>query len=99
MGDVGVSFDDFCRLTFEEIDAILMCRGRLRADEAHREWEIMRLQTYITLSPFCKNLGSPKNLLPFPWDNEEEEPQEEPAPISQEERRANERKLRERLGW
>lgn len=91
-----MGYDDFCRLTPEEIDATLRCRGELRRDESRRAWEIMRLQTWMTIAPFCKNLGKPQQLLPFSWD-EEGEPSE--PELTAEERKENERRLREGLGW
>ena len=97
MGEAGVSLDDFCRLTPDEIDAILRCRGDRITETARRDWEVMRLQTYMTLAPFCQGLSSPGRLLPFPWDDDKA--QEEAPAITPEERRENERRLRESLGW
>lgn len=93
-----MSLDDFCRLTPEEIDAVLRSRGNRLTETARRDWEVMRMQTYMTIAPFCKGLTSPLRLIPFPWDVEEEA-QEEAVPLSAEERRENERRLREKLGW
>ena len=99
MGVAGISFDDFCRLRMEEVDEILRACGEKRSQEIHTQWEVMRLQTVMILAPFCQNVPQPKRLLPLPWDNETEEPEEPETPLSQEERTANERRLREKLGW
>ncbi len=96
---VGIGLDDFRRMTIEEISATLTAVGQARTDEARRHWEVMRMETYMTLAPFCKNLPQPKKLLPFPWDDEDQAPQEPAKPISQSEREANYQAARAKLGW
>ncbi len=99
LGVIGLSYDDFCRLRIEEIDEILRFNGQNRTEEGRRAWEIMRTQSFMTLSPFCKNLPGPNKLLPFPWDEETRDPNVPAEYVSPEERAENQRRLRGRLGW
>ena len=100
MGVIGMSYDDFCRLTFEEIDEILKRWAEHNSERVHDGWERMRLHSFLILKPFCSRLTSPKELLPFTWDKTDEEDTDEPEIMeSPEEREANLQKQMEALGW
>ena len=95
-----MSYDDFCRLTFEEIDEILKRWAEHNSERVHDGWERMRLHSFLILKPFCSRLTSPKELLPFTWDKTDEEDTDEPEIMeSPEEREANLQKQMEALGW
>lgn len=93
---VGISLDDFCRLRFEEIDEILKAWSGIHNGVMHDRWEMMRLHTFMLLSPFCKELPEPRNLLPLPWEDSGEEPE---APMTEEEKESVFEEQKRRLGW
>lgn len=73
MGRIGISYDDFCRLTSEEFDYVFRehekkCELLDRAD-----WERMRILASIIIQPHVKKKLTPKRLLPLPWDKEKRE--------------------------
>lgn len=69
MGDAGLTFRDFCILTFDELQEILrVCRER-REERIHDDWERMRMHAAITMQPHCKKRLDPKRLIRFPWDS------------------------------
>lgn len=68
LGAVGLSLDDFCRLTPTEYASV--CKA-WQAEEQRRledAWERMRLQTVITVQPHVKKKLDPKKMLPLPWE-------------------------------
>ena len=99
IGVVGMSLDDFCRLRFDEIDEILRSWAAGHRNAMHDGWERMRLHTFLMLSPFCKNLPKPKELLPFPWEEEPEEIEEPEEPMTDDERAAVFEERKRSLGW
>lgn len=71
VGEIGISPDAFCRLKWWEVRSII--RGYNR--RYRNMWSATRWQTYNIMASFCggdnlsKNgLHSPKDLLPFPWE-------------------------------
>ncbi len=63
-----MSYDDFCRLTPGEFEAI--CGAFYDKEESKRrdDWERMRLLAAIVIQPHVKKKLTPKSLLPFNWD-------------------------------
>ena len=73
VGEIGITPDTFRRLKWWEVRSII--RGYNR--RARNLWSATRWQTYNIMASFCggdnlsKNgLHSPKDLLPFPWEQE-----------------------------
>lgn len=68
LGSVGLTLDDFCRLTPKEFGAA--CQSWRDTEERRMEdaWERMRLLAVITTQPHVKKKLEPKKLLPFPWE-------------------------------
>ena len=78
MGVVGLSLDDFCRLSPEELNAVLQAHGEWSREEFRDGWERMRMGACITIQPHVKGKLTPQKLLPLPWEREErpEQPKE-----------------------
>lgn len=75
LGCIGLSYDDFCRLTFDEFAAVWKAYVERRDTDSKDEWQRMRLLATIVIQP---HLGkghkvTPEKLLPFPWDKQKEE--------------------------
>ena len=70
LGVVGLSMDDFCRLSPEEFDAVCHAhRGHRQA--AYRDgWERTRLLATICVQPHTRKKITPQALLPFEWDKQ-----------------------------
>ena len=65
-----MTYDDFCKLTFEEFEAVYEAYAAQRDTEYKDRWCRMRLLATITLQPHLqkgKRL-TPEKLLPLPWD-------------------------------
>lgn len=80
LANVGLSFDDFCRLTPDEFSAIY--KEYQAAEEARYkdEWERIRLLATIVIQPHVKNKLTPQKVLPFSWD-EGEKKKKKPAEV------------------
>lgn len=70
LGCIGLSYDDFCRLTPEEFGAVSKAYQEYREAEYRGEWERMRLLATITIQPHVKKKMTPQALLPFEWDRQ-----------------------------
>lgn len=66
---IGLSYDDFCRLTREEFQHIYDAYQERQESEYHIEWERMRMLAAIVIQPHCKKKITPQKLLPFPWES------------------------------
>ena len=69
--NIGLSYDDFCRLTPEEFSCCCKAyNDKLDADRED-EWKRMRMLATIAIQPHIKNKLTPEKLLPLPWDRKE----------------------------
>lgn len=68
MGVVGMSYDDFCRLSPQEFSLIYDAWVKRDETRERAEWERMRLLATITIQPHVKGHMRPEKLLPFPWE-------------------------------
>lgn len=68
MGTVGISFDDFCRCTMEELEAIFKSWRETKEEDNKGKWERMRLHAVMVMQPHCKKKLNPHQILPFPWE-------------------------------
>ena len=68
VGVVGLSFGDFCLLTFDEFEAVLKAHRDRDDMMRHEEWERMRLHAVMTMQPHCKHRLHPNKVLPFEWE-------------------------------
>jgi hypothetical protein len=72
---VGLSLDDFCRLTPDEFyECSKACHDQFEMLQ-QAEWERMRMLATITIQPHVKNKLTPAALLPFPWEKKPKGPQ------------------------
>ena len=69
---MGLSYDDFCRLDFEEFAAVWKAYAEQRDTNYKDEWQRMRLLATIVIQPHLAKgrKVTPEKLLPFPWDHE-----------------------------
>lgn len=68
MGCIGLSYDDFCRLTPEQFDATFDAWRDMRDGDMRDNWQRMRMLATITIQPHCKKKITPNKLLPLPWE-------------------------------
>ncbi len=68
VGNIGLSFNDFCALTPEEFRHIYKAYSEERTAQYQDGWERMRMLAAITLQPYSKKTITPHGLLPFPWE-------------------------------
>lgn len=99
MGCIGLSYDDFCRLDFEEFAAVWKAYAEQRDTNFKDEWQRMRLLATIVIQPHLSKGRkiTPEKLLPFPWDHEKAKKQEGPK-MSAAEQRERMKELVEKLG-
>ncbi len=69
LGVVGLSFGDFCILTFDEFEAVMKAHKERQELREQGEWERMRLHAVMTMQPHCKKKLDPKKILPFDWEH------------------------------
>ena len=67
---IGLSYDDFCRLTPEEFGTVSKVYHEYREADFKGEWERMRMLAAITIQPHVKKKITPQALLPFEWDKQ-----------------------------
>ena len=70
MGVVGLRFDDFCNLEQDELTAICDSWNEVYEHKTRDEWERMRMLATISIQPHVRKHMTPKDLLPFPWEEE-----------------------------
>lgn len=73
MGVIGLSRGDFMALTLDEFEAVYARWREARESRDRQPWEVMRLQTAMTLQPFVKKRLNVRELLPLPWDSQKPE--------------------------
>lgn len=70
LGCIRLSYDDFCRMNFEEFAAVYKAYVEQRDTDFKDNWQRMRMLATITIQPhLAKNKKiTPEKLLPFPWE-------------------------------
>lgn len=68
---------EFARLTPAEWGAIAESAHVREQHEEQRSWEQTRTLLYAIVSPYLSHRISPRELLPFPWDEAAAPPQKE----------------------
>ena len=70
LGCIGLSYDDFCKLDFDEFAAVYNAYAVQRDTDFKDKWSRMRLLATIGIQPhLAKNKKiTPEKLLPFPWE-------------------------------
>ena len=73
VGNIGLSYNDFCALTPEEFSHIYKAYSEERTAQYQDSWERMRMLAAITIQPYAKKGLTPHGLLPFPWEKKKPE--------------------------
>ena len=68
MGRVGMTREDFLRLTPEEFEAVLAQYARLREEQHRADWERARMIAFAAVAPHTSRLRGPEDLMRFPWE-------------------------------
>lgn len=70
MGCIGLSYNDFCKLDFDEFAAVYKAYAEQRDTDFRDRWQRMRLLATIVIQPHLskRKTITPEKLLPFPWD-------------------------------
>lgn len=71
MGVVGVSLTDCMMMTPTEAEAVCKAYNEQAEQQSRDAWNRMRLLACITVQPHTKKKMKPKELLSFPWDEDE----------------------------
>lgn len=89
LGCIGLSYDDFCRLDFEEFSAIYEAYAQQRDDDNKQEWERMRAHATLLLLPHTKKGTklAPDKVYPLPWDKKEKKIAKQPIDIAKQRKR------------
>ena len=64
-----MTYDDFCRCSVEEFNAIYKAWRESKESDERGAWERMRLLATISIQPHVKRKMKPQTLLPLPWDS------------------------------
>lgn len=65
-----MTYDNFCRCSVEEFNAIYRAWRESKEADERSAWEQMRLLATISIQPHVKRKMKPQTLLPLPWDNQ-----------------------------
>lgn len=69
-----MSFDDFCKLEFDEFEGICKAWREMSEGQNRDEWERTRTLAAICIQPHIKKKITPRQLIPLPWDNVSHKP-------------------------
>lgn len=101
LGCIGLSYDDFCKMDFDEFASVYAAYADQRDAAVKDEWSRMRLLATISIQPHLAKgkRVTPEKLLPFPWDRDHK-PQNAHSKeeLTLEQRRERAQKLIEKLG-
>lgn len=100
VGAIGMSYSDFLKLdadAFFEITKAYYDKEEARKKE---EWERTRMLASVTIQPHYKETISPRDVMRFVWDKEQDSVNREPQrrKISADEQRERMRKIAESQG-
>lgn len=71
---MGMAWSEFCAMTPEDLAPAVKAWAEDRRAESRERWEMVRQLACITIQPHCtKTLGA-RDVMRFPWDGEDEEP-------------------------
>lgn len=92
---MGLSYDDFCRLTPPEFSAVCKAFADRLEHLEQSDWERMRTLACVTIQPHVKKRMTPRQLMPFPWDGKHKD---STPKMSHEERMKKAREALKRIG-
>lgn len=67
-----MSYDDFCRCTVDEFEAVADAYNTRREQDYREEWERARWIASVTVQPHVKSRINARRTFPFPWDKPRE---------------------------
>lgn len=73
VGSMGIRPDDFWMMTPSEFESVSAAWRVTQNARERGEWERMRTLASICIQPHVKNKLTPRQLLPFPWDDDRQE--------------------------
>lgn len=101
LGCIGLRYDDFCRMDFDEFTAVYDAYATQRDVDFKDKWTRMRMLATITIQPHLgrgKKL-TPEKLLPFPWEKVTRRKKGDDTPaLTPEEQRKRMEELVKKLG-
>ena len=80
-----MSLSDFEALSPVEFRAVCERYRQAEEERLHDRWERMRLLATIVVQPSLRKKMTPRQLLKFPWDTEQERRKDEGMKLSKEE--------------
>lgn len=86
LGEMGMRLDDFDRLTPVEFNEASKAYNRRREEDYREQWERARHMAATIVQPWCKKGLKLRDVMRFPWDQEERRPKRQP--MSKDEQRA-----------
>lgn len=100
LGCIRLSYDDFCKLDFEEFAAVYKAYAEQRDTDFKDNWQRMRLLATIVIQPHLdkRHKVTPEKLLPFPWDRAKVEAKKKRKEITPEQQRRRMENLVRKLG-
>ena len=100
LGCIRLSYDDFCKLDFEEFAAVYKAYAEQRDTDFKDNWQRMRLLAAIVIQPHLdrRHKVTPEKLLPFPWDKAKAQAKKKRAEITPEQQRRRMEDLVRKLG-
>ena len=94
-----MSFDDFCRCTFDEFESICKAWREMTESQYRDTWERARTLAAIIIQPHVKKKITPRQLLSLPWDKKlQNHPRNDAPELTAEQRRRRFEDLVHRLG-
>lgn len=100
LGCIRLSYDDFCKMDFEEFAAVHKAYAEQRDIDFRNDWQRMRLLATIVIQPhLAKNKKiTPEKLLPFPWEKNTQKRSEKEPKLTPEQQRKRMADLVKKLG-
>lgn len=100
LGCIRLTYDDFCKMDFEEFAAVYKAYAEQRDTDFKDEWQRMRLLAAIVIQPhLAKNRKiTPEKLLPFPWDKKRTKRSNDKPELTPEQQRKRMAELADKLG-
>ncbi len=100
LGCIRLSYDDFCKMDFQEFAAVYKAYAEQRDFDYKDNWERMRLMASITIQPHLakgKKI-TPEKLLRFPWDKKKAAAAKKAKEYTPEQQRRRMEELVKKLG-
>lgn len=70
VGNIGMSFDDFCQCSPSEFSAIATAWHKGQEQLNRQQWEQARMLCLCSLQPYTKDRMKPTDVMRFPWDGD-----------------------------